>query len=383
MPPVLATAPTITLGERNGASQIPSSIHITAANVSTGELNPVYRFVGDPQRAGASFPDNGFVKNTAVTTTSANGNLVVEFIHFGSAFELYEKGQNGKYRLAIDEGDGYKYVAADAQSMAPSDGGVYNRLINFGSVKSRGIRIEISNSFFGGVRIGPNDTIYPPAVPPRPRAIFVGDSFTEGGSSGAAMSHSYSAVASYLLGWDGWNSGVGGTGYVNNGPAGRVKFQDRIQHDVLQYQPDVVVIAGGINDEGSPVEQTQAAADLLYSTIRSSLPNTELIVISNFSPVGGVSQIRGQIRDALRETARKYGAPFIDTLGGASYDWNGNQISPPSGSWITGSGNVGNPQASGNASVFTSADGTHPSPAGHRYLGERVAAEVFKIYNSK
>ncbi|GIQ63708.1 hypothetical protein PACILC2_22760 [Paenibacillus cisolokensis] len=194
------------------------------------------------------------------------------------------------------------------------------------------------------------------------------------------MSHSYSAVASQLLGWDGWNSGVGGTGYVNNGPAGRVKFQDRIQHDVLQYQPDVVVIAGGINDEGSPVEQTQAAADLLYSTIRSSLPNTELIVISNFSPVGGVSQIRGQIRDALRETARKYGAPFIDTLGGASYDWSGNQVSAPSGSWITGSGNVGNPQASGNASVFTSADGTHPTPAGHRYYGERVAAEILKLY---
>ncbi|GIQ63707.1 hypothetical protein PACILC2_22750 [Paenibacillus cisolokensis] len=152
--PITDSPPTITLGERNGVSQITNSVHITAANPSTGVLNPVYRYVGDPQRAGTSYPDNGYVKNTAVTTTNSNGSLIVEFVHYGAAFEIYEKGQGGKYRLAIDEGDGYKYVTEDAQSMAPADGGTYNRLIDFGSAKSRGVRLEISNAFSGASGLG-------------------------------------------------------------------------------------------------------------------------------------------------------------------------------------------------------------------------------------
>lgn len=384
LPPVMTTPPTVTLGPRNGTSAITSSVLILAADITTGALNQKFRFIGDPQRYGSAYPDNNFVKNMAVTTTQSNGNLVVEFSFHGSKLELYEKAQAGKYRIAIDEGNGYKYVSALASDGPPADGGVYLRLVDFGSTAVRGIRLEYSNTVFGGVRIGPNDSVYPPTVAPRPRAIIIGDSFTEAGSSGGAISHGYPSVICDLLGWDCWNSGSGGTGYIASGAAGsgRVNFQGRVLHDVIAYKPDVIIIAGGINDESYPISDVEKAARLLFATIRNALPDTEIIILSNFAPAGNPPANRLAIRDVLKSAASDYRASFIDVLEGASYDETGKMISDKSGSWITGSGNIGAPQATGNASLFITGDGTHPNKDGHFYLGNRVASEILKIYNS-
>ncbi|WP_211746436.1 SGNH/GDSL hydrolase family protein [Paenibacillus sp. Marseille-Q4541] len=384
LPPVMTTPPTITLGARNGTSAITSSVLVLAADITTGVLNPKFRFVGDPQRYGSAYPDNNFVKNMAVTTTQSNGNLVVEFSFHGSKLELYEKAQAGKYRIAVDDGSGYKYVSLQVAEGPPADGGVYLRLIEFGSVAVRGIRLEYSNTVFGGIRIGPNDSIFPPTVAPRPRVIIFGDSFTEAGASGGAISHGYASILCDLLGWDCWNSGVGGTGYNATGAAGsgRVNFQARVWHDIISYRPDVVIIAGGINDESYPIGDVEAAARLLFATIRNALPDTEIIILSNFAPAGNPPINRLAIRNVLKSAASDYRAPFIDVLEGASYDDSGKLISDKSGSWITGSGNTGAPQATGNASLFITNDGTHPNKDGHFYFGHRVAAEIFKIYNN-
>jgi hypothetical protein len=44
--------------------------------------------------------------------------------------------------------------------------------------------------------------------------------------------------------------------------------------------------------------------------------------------------------------------------------------------WITGTGNVPVPKGNGNADLYISADGTHPTQAGHDYVGQRLAADI-------
>lgn len=384
LPTLMSTPPTITLGERNGTPLISSGVQHLACDFSTGVINPIFRFIGDPQRFGTSFPDNNYVKNMAVTTSSSNGNLVVEFSHYGSKLELREAAKGGKYRIAVDEGNGYSYVSADAQDASPALGGIYLRLVDFGSVKFRSIRVEYSSTMFGGVIIGPNDTLTPPLTPPKPRAIIFGDSFTEAGSSGASISHGYASILCELLGWECWNSGVGGTGYIATGVAGsgRTNFQGRVLQDIISYSPDIVVIAGGINDESYPISDVEKAVRLLVNTICSALPNTMLITLSNFAPAGNPPSNRLAIRDVIKTVSKEYGASFVDVLEGGSYNESGDKVTPKTGSWITGSGNTGNVQATGNASLFISSDATHPTKEGHAYLGRRVATEIYRIYNN-
>ncbi|MBC8040380.1 MAG: hypothetical protein H7Y06_07555, partial [Opitutaceae bacterium] len=53
---------------------------------------------------------------------------------------------------------------------------------------------------------------------------------------------------------------------------------------------------------------------------------------------------------------------------------NATFISPKG--WITGTGKVGTTTATGNANYYISADGTHPSPEGHAYLGRKLASAI-------
>lgn len=382
LPEVASSPPTATLSAKSGATSIPSSILHASVNYSTGDINPIFRYVGDVRRLGSEYPDSNFVKNMAVHhSANYTGNIIVEFAHHGSKLELVEKGVLGAYRIAFDEGNGYKYVTEVAQAGAPADGSVYLRLIDFKSVKLRNIRVEYSNGYFGGIRIGPNDSITTTSVPPRKKAIWIGDSITEAGSSGGSISHGWGSVASDMLGWDCWNSGVGGTGYINPGVIGRVNFQQRLISDIVQYKPDIVIFAGGVNDESYPESQINDAVRLALTTVRDALPDTEIVVFSNFSPTGYPSPTRLMIRDVLKKNAFVVNASFVDGLVGSTYRSTSEQITSNLGSWITGTGRVGMVQATGNASLFISADGTHPTRDGHYYLGYRMAAEIYKLFS--
>lgn len=51
-------------------------------------------------------------------------------------------------------------------------------------------------------------------------------------------------------------------------------------------------------------------------------------------------------------------------------------ISPIAEGWITGNGKVGATTGNGNADIYISSDGTHPSNAGHEYLAWRLAGHL-------
>lgn len=245
-------------------------------------------------------------------------------------------------------------------------------------------RITVNTKRFWGVFIGPNDTIWRSSAPLGPKVIVLGDSFTEGTGSESYKSSVQGFVQQLgaLMGWPNiWASGSGSTGYINPGTAGRVKFRDRVQTDVIANNPDVVIVAGGINDlsytdpdTGQTVtpEKVGVEAGFLFDAIRTGLPNATLIVLSEFKPSGTGLYQYVQLRDAIFAAARSRGAIVVDTIGGPE-PYSGTASQYTDKGWITGTGKVGATTGSGNADLYTSTDGTHPSPAGHEYLARRIA----------
>ena len=71
----------------------------------------------------------------------------------------------------------------------------------------------------------------------------MGDSIGEGGTG------SLNFVVGRLLGWTTWNVPLGGTGYIATNNGTQPNFYGRYS-DITQANPQIVVISGGINDNG-------------------------------------------------------------------------------------------------------------------------------------
>lgn len=113
-------------------------------------------------------------------------------------------------------------------------------------------------------RTGPA-TVEPPSV------LFIGDSYTAGPG---VREISYGCEAAVRLGWLCNLSAVPGTGYISGGEANRFtvdpyigqssSFSERIPKLAMQYDPDVVVLDGGRNDQFPPLADVfNAMADTI------------------------------------------------------------------------------------------------------------------------
>ena len=196
----------------------------------------------------------------------------------------------------------------------------------------------------------------------RPTAVFLGDSFTEG--AGGSDNGGYVDTAGRVSGLDALPAGMGGTGIVNDygGEGGRVKFRDRLYWNVIALKPDVVVIAGGVNDRlmvanGTVTpSQYRSEYDALIQEIKRSLPEAKIVVLGPFCP-GTPSSYTGmtQIRDLNREAAQAAGVPFIDVF------------------YFTDA----------NRDRYTSDDGFHLNDAGYEYLGKKLGTDLVRVLRQR
>jgi lysophospholipase L1-like esterase len=193
----------------------------------------------------------------------------------------------------------------------------------------------------------------------RGEAIFLGDSYTEGqGASSPDLS--YVRYAGEASGLSARPAAQGGTGIVadSDGVNGRTKFDDRLATTVFPEHPDVVVIAGGLNDEMLILDRRlklaeyradRAEYDKLIADIKTGLPEAKIVVLGPFCPESPTNRpILKKIRDANRAAAEQSGAPFIDVF---YFDDK-------------------------NKSSYITSDGIHPNDAGHEYLGEKLGADL-------
>jgi lysophospholipase L1-like esterase len=119
----------------------------------------------------------------------------------------------------------------------------------------------------------------------RPLVLFIGDSYTEGRGS-TEMSYGCRAVARMDLLCA--VSATGGTGYISGGAANRwvdpfggksLSFSERIPRLAAKYDPAVVVLDGGRNDEFPPPDDVIAAMVSTIAEVRRTWPDAQIVFI--------------------------------------------------------------------------------------------------------
>ncbi len=192
--------------------------------------------------------------------------------------------------------------------------------LSFPDDRVRLIRMEINNGNFGRVRTAGWGTVsQPPGT--KKRVIVVGDSFTEGAGVGSYEPWSgYAGQLARKTGWDVWQSGAGGTGYVNPG-TGRVPAPARVGTDAIAHAPEMIIWAMGINDAAAVYyadDKVYAAALACFSAVKLALPECQQVVVgpwwSTGSPTADVREVSAQVQRAAAEM----GLMFIPTLAAGS-----------------------------------------------------------------
>ncbi len=192
---------------------------------------------------------------------------------------------------------------------------------------------------------------------------------------------------------------LGGTGYAPNNANADTRnpgnaFAARLGTS-LNAQPDLVLLAGGINDNNAfaapPLYASAADAragferqvQACFSALRSSLPQAVLVATGPWAPRENVPpdpvalSKANTVRAALQATSGPW--VFLDNLRGGwanSQGASGAASGVDSGPWQTGTGRAGAPSGNGNGDRFLSSDGVHPNEAGSLHLAGRMAADL-------
>lgn len=204
----------------------------------------------------------------------------------------------------------------------------------------------------------PNVRLEPPAtIENRPMALFIGDSYTAGNSS-AEMS--YGCRAAVEMGWLCGLSAFGNTGYVSGGSANRWKdpytgesssYSERIPHLAAQYDPAVVVLDGGRNDDFVSRKYAYDAMLLTIKEARRAWPRARIVVIrprllANPSDNAGMSD---EFMERLLAEPGAQGVIFVDPIGSLAHT---------------------------DTSELLAADGIHPNRLGEQRMTEALVESL-------
>lgn len=359
---VMASPPAVTLTTSHTIGtprQWPSILATGAATTyGLGGDEFTYSRAANPNKTGNSAFDELFINFFNINYgggTFSNNGYKVSLMHYGSAIEFGFRGLGGYLLCQVND----EFITLTPRQVNAT-GEEWFYYIPFGSVALRRIDLWAVTCPFSGVYTAATDTVFP--APQRgPKAVIIGDSFTEGAVATVAGLTDYAATLGIALGWDNViASGVGSTGYLA-APAPKVKYRDRISTDVIALNPQVVFITGGYNDiGGSTASQIQTEAGLLIAALKAGLPNAVIVWVAPYW-TGGV-ETQGltmcQITEALRTVALANGCVWISLTEQKRMNRQSDVAATLSSSPAAGatSFTVNKPLATGNTYKFT--DGT-------------------------
>lgn len=192
---------------------------------------------------------------------------------------------------------------------------------------------------------------------------------------------------------------LGGTGYAPNNTNANTRnpgnaFAARLASSTAGA-PDLVMVAGGINDNNSfaapplyaSASDARSAFDrqvqACFNGLRAALPQAVLVAMGPWAPRENVppDAVALSKADTVRMALQAAGGPwvFLDNLRGTwanSRGSSGAVTGADAGPWQTGTGRAGAPSGSGNGDRLLSSDGVHPNEAGSHFLGGRLAANL-------
>ncbi len=308
-------------------------------------------------------PTNSFPWYTSVVsshktvTNTTNPSHPIRFITDATDFEveLISAGTGGNARVSVDG-----QFTAEQMLTLPAG----QRWVKVTGLDGtlREITVEQFGAAFAGVRALGHTALSKPALE-GPTAVVFGDSFTQGAQQTLM---GYARHLGRHLGIENLiESGVGGTGYINPGSGGNVKFADRLTHDVINLSPDLVIVAGGRNDGSSSTGDIQTASAAFWSALRAGLPNAVLICVGPFVEQSTSLTTWRAVQDAIFAGAAGYADALVDTLSDPIF---------------TGSGNTSSPTGNGNADTYINgADLPHPTLAGQNYLADWLTSRIARL----
>lgn len=372
LPSVMGSPPTVTVSAANAATAISgatrrSGLDLTATFVGAQGVTWLGAGYIDPGNIG------GYVDNRRsgyLTSSSAPTRLRFETETDADTFEVAVRADAGgtapQYRVWIDG----QLVTALPQSIGggASGGAIYRITIPLGSRGNRRVTFEGMYFTLIGIWAHPSVSFWPTSRPIGPTFVAIGDSYTEG-TGGNWWWDSWIMQAGKMLGWNVIPSAVGSTGYLaDGGGGGKVPYASRFLTDVVPLNPDIIGFFGGYNDTGSfTAAQEKVAAGALFALARQYCPNAAQVVAALNTPTAVTTVgTMTQFRDAIRDAAVPYADLFVDQI-----------VYPNGTAWITGTGTSTATNGTGNADYYTSGTvASHPTQAGHDYLGRRFASAV-------
>lgn len=177
-----------------------------------------------------------------------------------------------------------------------------------------------------------------PALTQAPRTNFayvavIGDSFTNGSSSGGRGPNGWPEIVTAILKGKGINiktavAASSGSGYVKHGTTGSVPFVNQIARVVGSQDALVVVF-------GSPYDQSilPGSADRLMNTVENTLsevkkaaPKAKVLVIGPAWVLPNPSPGIMQVRDIVRTQAEAQSLTFVDPLADNWFDGNSEMV---------------------------------------------------------
>lgn len=350
---IVASPPTITLGEANAASTIANAVAIAKDSVLIGR--------SCRGEVGSAWPNSQYwyprVKDTGAADAAAAytaGCPASNYIETDAAtleFGVKGVGVSATGRIWVTEYGVRKLLGVIPT--VPADGNKYLVKVETGVTLMRRWEIEQSNGLFGGFNVGPTD-LYGAVNLTGLHVLVVGDSFVEGSGTNGAYHLGLANELCRMLGADKRAiSGIGGTGYFANNSGTKKNLLERLQTDVIDLAPDVIIHMNGLNDTGEGIETN---AGTVFDAISTALPNTIQIVFGPFQPRSIDVEAR---RAAIQSACSARGLLFIDNV---TLDE------------ITGTGFQSTPVRDGNSDIViggdVGTDPTHPTLYGHRYLAK-------------
>ena len=264
-------------------------------------------------------------------------------------------------------------VEVDGQYLQPgsipvaSAGGNVGMLINWGFRKPRRYRVWFSPAlFWQGVYTTSKDSVWADVPENSFRIVINGDSLTQGGGVTPHQGQDWPSQFAYHIGCrDIYNCAVGGTGFISNNGGAATTFAQRLP-DVINWQPDVHIIAGNHNDSGYTNSAQQAAIVSYLQQFRAGCPNAWILCFGPWAEQSGPSAAMIAAEANMQAAVATFNDPlcfFLPAIG-------------DSPTWVTGTGSTKSPTGTGNSDVMTDGStqqGIHPTQRGIDYLALRYA----------
>lgn len=263
---------------------------------------------------------------------------------------LFRNGGSQRARVWVDGRLAKTVTSADFSGAGVSSGSRGRLPLTFTDSRERIIRVEFpgASDEWPGIEVGAGVLVeYPVSGEPGPFVMIQGDSFVEG-TGASAGDRGFAEWLGVFMDWpDLWRCGSGSTGYIADGT--RVALIDRYANDVIAQNPNIVILALGINDMTAYAADPAAfetAVETIWDAILAHSSVYRLIIIGPWPNGGGVGVTQALIDmdELLADLAGERGLQYIS----------------PVSAGLT----------------FTRADSTHPDSAGHLRLGWWAAGQL-------